>query len=129
MKKTTISLVKENDGTLTLKPNSDLPYLSGMKIDFTNNCITTTNGVFKYSNKVIASDDQKATGRWSGDSWQLNYEELKDLNNIDKNKTYGTITIAVGELEKTKQMMVYYKERVIHQGQNYKGMEIIVFNN
>lgn len=127
--KTTISIVKENDGKLTLKLNQDLSYISGIKIDTVNNCIIIDDEVFEYSNEIEASDGQKVTGPWSGGSWKLVFEELKDINNIDNNKTYGSITISVGQLEKTNQIIVYYKEGVIHQGYSYKGEEIIVFNN
>lgn len=128
-KKITISIVKENDGKFRIESNKDIPYLSGMKINITDNCVITDNGVFKYGNKIVASDDQKVTGRWNGGLWKLSFEEPKDMNSIDKNKMYGSINIAVGQLEKTNKIMVYYKERVISKGQSYKGEEIIVFNN
>jgi len=127
--KTIVSIVKEDDGVLTLKANQDLEYLSGIKIDALNNCLISESGVFKYSNDIEASDDQEITGPWSGSTWKLEFEEIKDLNSIDPDKVYGSINISVGQLEKTNQMMVYYKERVAYQGQSYKGEEIVIFNN
>lgn len=128
-KKTTVTIVKDNNGKLSIKANQDLLYLSGMVIDLKNYCLTDNSGVFAYSNEIKASDNQKVTGRWSGGAWKLNFEELKDTNNIDKNKTYGSITISIGQLEKINKMMVYYKERKIDKGQSYNGEETIIFND
>jgi len=123
-----ISIVKESDGKFMLESNEDLQYLSEIKIDTINNYLITEMGVFKHKGKIKASDDQKISGRWNGDSWILEFEEIKDINSIDSSKTYGTINIAVGQLEKTNQMIIYYKERVIYQGNSYKGEEIVVFD-
>jgi len=127
--KSTISIVREDDGKLILKSNPDLPYLSDIKIDTENNCLISDSGVFRYIKAVNASDKQAVTGPWSGGLWRLDFEELEDINNVDINKTYGNINIYVGQLEKTKQFLVYYDEQVIHEGQGYNGEEIILIND
>lgn len=127
--KTTVTISQAEDGKLVIGTNKDIPYLSGIKIDTLNNYIESASGKFIYGSNIEASDEQTATGRWSGATWKLNFEELKDANSIDAAKTYGTINISVGELEKTKKSMVYYKERVIKQGKSFKGEEIIIFND
>lgn len=129
MKKTTMTIIKDNEGILTLKSNDDLPYLSEIKIDTKNNCMITELGIVEYNKEIVASDNQKVTGPWNGGLWKVTFEELKDINNIDKTKTYGYMTISVGRLEKSNKIMIYYKEKAVHEGYRYKGTEIIVFDN
>lgn len=128
-KKTMVSIEKEKDKVFTLRANQDLVLLNDLKIDTDKNCIYTSDGEFKFEGNVKASDGQKLTGRWNGGTWKLVFEELKDLNEINNDKTYGSISISVGQLEKTNETMIYYKERIVKHGQKYSGEEIVIFRD
>ncbi len=126
-KKSIIEMRKNDSGDFILFENPDLPYLSDLTFYINENILSNYLGIFEYDSDIEASDDQKITGRWNGSTWTLMFSELQDIENMNEDEAYGSITISIGQLEESKKIIIYYKERVILNNEGYTGEEIIIF--
>lgn len=130
--KTKLKISKTKSGNLVITNNKLLPNISNMELDIKNNAIVTKYGKLEYSSSFKATDNQKLTGRWSGNTWRLNFESLSsmaELSSLDMNKRYGYIEISIGKMESTGKILIVYNEKIIYQGKSSSLREMITLNN
>jgi hypothetical protein len=78
---TSMKLMKKDSAEVTFKPvgerrimivsDSKLPGLNGITIDFANNRVGTPFGQLTEMTRIGASEEQQASGPWSGYQWKL----------------------------------------------------------
>ncbi|MFD0673773.1 hypothetical protein [Cohnella sp. GCM10027633] len=94
-KEVTIQIEKDR-GQVTVT-NAESPVLKKFTFNNTKNTISTVLGDLEYSNEIVASEDQKVTGRWNGYSWRLEERNNKLLQ------------ISIGQLEGEGKGVIYIK--------------------
>lgn len=90
--------------------NPDSKIINTLKISEDGEKIHTDLGEFTYKEEIIASDDQKATGRWSGYFYELEGDDAQ------------LFQISIGKLEENGRLIMYTKL----MKQNEEGKEEIL---
>ena len=128
-KKTNLKFSDLGDGLILLEKNLELSYLSDIIFDINKNEIIIANQTLRYSNEITASEGQRITGPWNGNTWRINFEEVPSSMQIDKNKIYGYISLSIGKLTETDEVILYYTEKIIKDGYKQTGEEILIFKH
>ena len=125
-----IRLYKSADGVISIEKIGEKQYkisnveesklIDNIIIDLSNNTVSTNYGVCKYSGEVKASDDQIATGRWSGYSWML--EDILDAGN------FKSIQFNLGQLEDSKKIIMYYQVKLANGEEILDDFEVIQYS-
>ncbi|MFC5528703.1 hypothetical protein [Cohnella yongneupensis] len=100
-----MKLIKQKDFKIRIRKdgekisyrNDESPVLKEFTLDTRRNTISTELGEFTYDDEIVASDDQKVTGRWNGHAWRLEkgYEKA--------------FQITIGKKEDSDQRILYIK--------------------
>ncbi|MCU5520209.1 hypothetical protein OCA41_07790, partial [Bacillus cereus] len=88
---------KKKDHEIQILSDENLNLIKNIRIDTEKNTIKTPLGECEYEGEIKASDEQKATGPWSGKMWTLKsngllyHFSLGKLKNINKSIIYISI--------------------------------------
>lgn len=88
---------KQKDHEIQILSDENLNLIKNIRIDTEKNIIKTPLGECEYEGEIKASDEQKATGPWSGKMWTLKSDgllyhfSLGKLKNINKSIIYISI--------------------------------------
>lgn len=111
----TISFNKIGEQTYKIKTSGGIKLLDGMVIDLSNNKIQTEFGECSYGSKVVASDEQKITGRWNGHTWS--YQEDNFFVNV-----------SIGKYENENKAIIYIKIKGIRDNKAVNNEEFIQYS-
>lgn len=96
-----------------------LPSLRGLEIDTVGDVIRTGYGALATRDKVEASEQQHATGRWSGPEWMLETLDPATLTGV-------VARFAVGKLEASGLTLVYFNAKEARDGKVLRQAMVIL---
>lgn len=92
---------KKKDHEIQILSDENLKLIKNIRIDTEKNTIKTPFGECEYEGEIKASDEQKATGPWSGKMWTLK-------------KRWITLSFFIRKVKKHKQIYhLYFNKRYI----------------
>lgn len=125
-----IKLYQSGDGVISIEKTGDEQYeisqmeglrlIDNIKIDLSENTVSTNYGTCKYNGEIKASDQQIATGRWNGYSWIL--ENMADTSN------YQSVQFNLGQMEDSKKIIMYYQVRLANGENRLDDIEVIQYS-
>jgi hypothetical protein len=80
----TIKFVPLDNHVYEIEVSKNFKELDKIQVDLVNNTVKTKYGVATYDGKIEASDDQKLTGRWSGEEWRLHNDKARFIFSFGK---------------------------------------------
>lgn len=117
---------KENELTLAADQSE---VIKNLTFNLKSNTVQTKYGELAYKGKVEASDNQKVTGKWSGESWELSEGDIKnkeDIKTMDENTQLKLVKLHVGRIEETGYTLVYLDYGEIKDGENIRAEEFLI---
>lgn len=129
IKKGESSVLTKHEGNQLILEADQSEVLKKLTFDLNSNSMQTVFGTLTYKGKVGASDNQKITGKWSGESWELTEGEIKDLEDIktmDENTFMKIVKLNVGRLEETGDTLLHLDYREIKNGERSKVEEFLI---
>lgn len=124
-----IQIVK--DGTkIRITGIAGVNVLTNLVIDLANNTIETQYGICKSTGALVMFDEQSPTGPWSGYVWNLPKSETKPATSPNQPTTQVLTSIAVyiGQLDQTKETIIYVDTKITENQTSTKKYEIITFS-
>ena len=126
--KTSVVIRKLDDGTINFSGNKGLEFLTKVDFDVKRNEIAVGDYTMTYSGQIVASEDQKVTGQWNGNTWTVYFEEVPSSLELENDKMYGQISLSIGKLTDSDNGIILYKKNIFKNGIRYNGEEILVLN-
>jgi hypothetical protein len=121
-------LITNEENELTLAADQS-EVIKNLTFNLENNTVQTKYGELAYKGKVEASDNQKVTGKWSGESWELSEGDIKnieDIKTMDENTQLKLVKLHVGKLEETGYTLVYLEYREIKDEEKIGAVEFLI---
>lgn len=121
-------LIANEENELTLAADQS-EVIKNLTFNLKSNMVQTKYGELTYKGKVEASDNQKVTGKWSGESWELSEGDIKnkeDFKTMDENTQLKLVKLHVGKLEETGYTLVYLEYGEIKDGENIRAEEFLI---
>ncbi len=122
--------ITRKDSKVIINGYENINFLSNIEIDLIKNTVKTNYGVCKFKRKIKASDKQKVIGRWNGYEWTLEMNlESFDLANIDENTIAKWISVSIGKLEETNDIIMYIEIKLVENLTKTNEHELITFQH
>lgn len=117
----TIELLRSSDGRITIRAAAPLADLDGIVIDTRADRVETPFGETTAKSEIKASDEQKATGPWNGEQWELGIAGAAA-------GTGTQVRFALGRLVESGRGILYYHAlEVTADGKRRGANRIVLF--